>query len=134
MSIARSNILGWKWRFTKGEAFNLPFTYSGFLPLLIESGSGNVLVELNQDILVIHRHYHFDGATLAPDFPRVIRASAVHDALLQIIEKHPNKISEELAHIAFREQMKLDGFILWPIYYWAVSRWPRNIYKLLTKD
>jgi hypothetical protein len=119
--ITKANISGWKWRFSKGETFTLPFTYAGFLPLLIESRSGNVLVELIGNKLRIERHYHFDGATYAPDFKGVLRASAVHDALLQIIEKHPNKLSRNLADKAFNHQMKKDKFKLRLPYFWGVK-------------
>lgn len=121
--IIKANITGWKWRFTKGEEFILPFNYYGYLPLLIESQSGNVLVELIGNKLQINRHYHFDGATYAPDLKGVLRASAVHDALLQIIEKHPNKISRYDADMAFNYQMKKDGFKLRLPYFWGVKLW-----------
>ena len=121
--IAKANIVGWKWRFTKGETFILPFTYYGYLPLLIESKAGNVLVELSDNKLHIKRHYHFDGATYAPDFKGVLGASAVHDALLQIIEKHPGKLSRADADAAFNYQMKKDGFKLRLPYFWGVKLW-----------
>jgi len=121
--IAKANISGWKWRFTKGETFILPFTYYGYLPLLIESHSGNVLVELSDNKLHIKRHYHFDGATYAPDFKGVLGASAVHDALLQLAEKHQGKLSRADADAAFNYQMKKDGFKLRLPYFWGVKLW-----------
>lgn len=119
--IGKANITGWKWRFSKGEVFTLPFVYLGYLPLLLESKSGNVLVELSGKELHIKRHYHFDGATYAPDFKGVLRASAVHDALLQLAEKHPGKLTRNLADQAFNYQMKRDGFKLRLPYYWGVK-------------
>lgn len=121
--IAESNISGWKWRFTKGETFTVPFVYMGIFPLTIESKSGNVLVQLHGNKLTINRHYHFDGATYAPDFKGVLKAAAVHDALLQLHEKHGNKISRKLADKAFLYQMKKDGFKGRWLYYVGVRLW-----------
>lgn len=131
--IVKSQFKAWKWKFRKGHTYALPFSIPGSDSLTILSNSGNPLVIAKHDKLSIKRHYHFDGATWAPDFDRVLSASALHDALLQLSAKYPAKVSEEMAHKAFRAQMRRDGFLLWPLYYWAVSSFPRRIYKLLTK-
>ncbi|MCK9172007.1 MAG: hypothetical protein RBR03_09085 [Desulfuromonas thiophila] len=36
-------------------------------------------------LLTIHAGYAWDGATLCPDFPWILRGSLVHDALYQLI-------------------------------------------------
>jgi hypothetical protein len=73
--------------------------------------------------LRIERHYHFDGATYAPDFKGVLKAVAVHDAMLQLAEKHPTKISRKQADEAFNYQMKKDKFVLRLPYYLGVKLW-----------
>ncbi len=119
--IAKANITGWKWRFTQDESFVLDFGYFGTLKIL--SDSGNVMVDLKGDTLTIHRHYHFDGATYAPDFEGVLKSSAVHDALLQLHEKYPHIIARSKADEAFKNQMRADGFKLWPLYFTGVKLW-----------
>ncbi len=42
---------------------------------------------LPSGLLVVYKGYFWDGATMAPDFTSVIRASLVHDALYQMIEE-----------------------------------------------
>lgn len=100
----------------------MPFTHEGE-PLTIESHTGKVLVTLDESELLIERHYHFDGATYAPDFKNVLRAAAVHDALLQLHYKYPNSIHRRHADEAFKKQMRADGFKLWGIYYIGVRFW-----------
>jgi len=129
--IVKSQFKAWKWKFQRQHIFELPFSVGG-LQLSILSGSGNPLVIAYKTELKIRRHYHFDGATWAPDFKRVLYASALHDALLQLAEKYPEDITEAMAHEAFKVEMKARGFKLWPIYYYAVSSWPRKLYKRLT--
>lgn len=132
--IVKSQFKAWKWKFQRKHHFFLPFSIDATKdkPLTINSSTGNVLVEAHDNHLTIKRYYHFDGATWAPDFKRVLYSSALHDALLQMSAKYPSKISEEMAHRAFKKQMKEDGFKLWPIYYFAVASFPRRIYKVLT--
>lgn len=130
--IAKSNFRKWKWRFTRKHVCLLPFDL-GPLSLTILSGTGNALVVGKGDKLTINKHYHFDGATCAPDFKKVLRAAALHDALLQLKQKYPGKISERMAHQAFRREMRADGFRLWPIYSFFTRPFSRAIYKRLTK-
>lgn len=130
--IAKANISGWKWRFTKARTFELPFSHAGD-PLTILSDSGQTLVKLYSNNLLIKRHYHFDGATWAPDFEGVLPAAALHDALLQLCDKYPEQLTEEKAHDAFKAQMMRDDFKLYPLYHYAVASWPRQLYKLLTR-
>ena len=118
--ITKANITGWKWRFTKLHIFELPW-YHGGDPLVITSQSGNELVKLQRNTLIIYPHYHFDGATYAPDFFEVLRAAAVHDALLQLSENHPQMVTRKMANEAFKKQMRADGFTLWPLYYIGVK-------------
>lgn len=120
--IGKANIRGWKWRFIKGRIFDLPFTHEGE-PLTIESHSGRTLVTLDGSELLIERHYHFDGATYAPDFKRVLPSAAVHDALLQLAEKYPLQLTADQAHEAFKLQMKSDGFKLSGLYFFGVTYW-----------
>jgi hypothetical protein len=129
--IVKSQFKKWKWKFTQDKTFVLPVSV-GSHPLTILSNSGNVLVHAQGVMLKIKRHYHFDGATCAPDFKRVIVPSAVHDAMLQLADKYPSIVSERMAHRAFKQSMKAHGFRLWPIYYYAVASWPRKLYKLLS--
>ena len=89
-------------------------------PLTIKSGSGNVLVSLHDDKLTVYRHYHYDGATGAPDFKRVLLATAVHDALLQLAEKYPGLVTYRMANQAFFAEMKTQRFKLRWIYGLAV--------------
>lgn len=128
--ITKSNITGWKWRSSHSREFQLPFYHFGE-PLILESNAGNVLVVVNGGTCLIERHYHFDGATWAPDFKDVLPATALHDALLQLHEKYPDDLSEQDAHEAFLLQMQRDEFALANLYYWAVSSWPRKLYKLI---
>ena len=120
--ITKANITGWKWRFLRGRIFHLPFTHKGE-PLTIESHTGKVLVTLYGSELLIERHYHFDGATYAPDFRRVLPAAAIHDALLQLCEKYPDEVTTDQAHEAFKHQMDLDGFKLSGLYFFGVIFW-----------
>lgn len=130
--IAKANIRGWKWRFTKAQTFQMPFTHDGD-PLTMQSDSGRTLVTLGGDKMIIQRHYHFDGATWAPDFKNVLPAAAVHDALLQLCDKYPDQLTEDKAHAAFKSQMVRDNFKLNLLYNYAVTSWPRKLYKLFTR-
>jgi len=120
--ITKANITGWKWRFTKLHIFELPW-YHGGDPLVITSQSGNELVKLQRNTLIIYPHYHFDGATYAPDFKNVLLATAVHDALLQLADKYPLQLTTDQAHEAFKVQMQRDGFKLSGLYFFGVSFW-----------
>ena len=133
--VVRSNFSNrWKWRFKRKHVFFMPWDLDASLdPLTIKSGSGNVLVSLHDDKLTVYRHYHYDGATAAPDFKRVLLPAAVHDALLQLAEKYPGLVTREMADEAFKVEMQDQGFLLWPLYYFAVSSFPRRIYNRLTR-
>ena len=134
--IVKSNLNNkWKWKFKRQKTFTLPFYLAvpSENPLTIYSRSGRVLVEAYEDKVKIKTHYHFDGATCAPDFKRVLMAAALHDVLLQLKDRYPKKLEEADAHFAFKEEMKAQGFRLWPLYYWGVSGLPSRIYKLFKK-
>lgn len=126
--IVKSNFKKWKWKFQRKHTYMLPFKI-GPKTLMIKSNSGNPLVVAHGEMLTINRHYHFDGATWAPDFKRVLRAAALHDALLQLKDKYPGKITETQAHAAFRDEMRLSKFALWPVYSFFSSPFFREIYK-----
>jgi len=120
--IARSNFRKWKWKFKRKHVFILPWSLDESLqPLTIESNSGNVLVSLKGNRLTINRHYHFDGATYAPDFENVLLAAACHDALLQLKDKYPFLIDADMANRAFDHAMKEQRFKLRWIYSIAVK-------------
>jgi len=130
--IVQSNFRRYKWKFQRKHVYLLPFDL-GDKSLTILSGTGNALVVAKGDKLTINRHYHFDGATCAPDFKKVLFAAALHDALLQLKDKYPGKISEAMAHKAFRQEMIDRGFRLWPVYSFFTRPFARKIYKRLKK-
>lgn len=130
--IVKSQFKKWNWKFRRNHTYMLSFSV-GTQTLLINSSSGNPMVVALEDRLTINRHYHFDGATWAPDFKRVLRAAALHDALLQLKDKYPGKITEKQAHAAFRDEMQLSRFALWPVYSFFTRPFFRKIYKSLTK-
>lgn len=92
---------------------------------------GRRLVTLTETRLVIHEGYQFDGATCALDFKRALPGCAVHDALLQMLYKYPDLFHEQVAHDAMMRVHKVHGFRLYRLYHYAVSGWPRKLYKWL---
>ena len=92
---------------------------------------GQPYVQLFNDELTLFEGYHFDGCTLAPDFNDALVGCCVHDALLQILELYPDAYDEQRAHDALHEVQSSAGFPLAWLYHWAVSSWPRQLYKLL---
>jgi len=83
--------------------------------------------------MTIHEGYEFDGCTLAPDFNDALPGCAVHDALLQILDVQPNLFPEQLAHNQLLHTHEEFHFSLARIYFWAVSGWPRKLYKRFIK-
>lgn len=120
--IGRSNLKNrWKWRFKRKHVYFLPWSLDATLdPLTIKSNSDRVLVSLHDDKLTINRHYHFDGATYAPDFDGVLMAAALHDALLQLADKFPFHVTYDMANDAFAAEMRAQRFKLRWIYSLAV--------------
>jgi len=52
---------------------------------------------------------------------------------LQLAEKYPGLVTREMAEEAFKVEMQEQGFLLWPLYYFAVSSFPRRIYNHFTR-
>ena len=133
MSVIPSNFTDWPWRYAETVSETLPpIKYRGEALTLL-SNSGNALVILSGSHLTIYRHYHFDGATCAPDFKKGLHGFGVHDALLQLLDEYPGAFPEQQAHDAMRYIHKRDGFAFAWLYHWAVSGWPRRLYKRLSK-
>lgn len=130
--IVKSQFKVWRWKFQRNHTYMLPFSV-GDETLLINSSARNPLVVAKDERLTINRHYHFDGATWAPDFKRVLRAAGLHDALLQLKDKYPGKITEAQIHTAFRDEMRLSKFTLWPVYSFFTRPFFRGIYNALKR-
>ncbi len=134
-TVIPSNFKGWKWRYNVTTTYNLSdlVPYDG-AALGILSDSGKPMVYLDAGFLTIYRHYHYDGATWAPDFEKGLEGYGVHDALLQLLDKYPNAFPEQWAHDAMKEIHDKHSFKLGWLYHWGVSSWPRKIYKLITES
>lgn len=80
------------------------------------------LAFINKDLLTIQPGYAWDGATCAPDFPGVMRASLVHDAELQFLQipEYSQYRTVYLIDRLFFDLMKEDKFPLKEIYFSAV--------------
>ena len=132
-TIIPSNIKGWKWRYNVTQTYNVSRQVrSKIEPIGILSDSGKPMAYLCMGYLTIYRHFHFDGATCAPDFKSGLEGYAVHDALLQILDRYPEAFTEQEAHDAMRLIHDRQGFKLGWLYHWAVSSWPRKLYKFFT--
>lgn len=119
--IVRSNFARWRWKYTRGKSYVLPISA---VPLTqdtytIESGSGNVLASLTGNTLTIRQHYHFDGATSAPDFRSGLEWYAVHDAMCQLAAKYRD-ITVDMADAAFDPRLRPGAPLHIWIYYPAV--------------
>lgn len=132
-TVIPSNFKDWPWRYRVDATYNLSESvpYDGQAIGLLSNG-GNPIVYLDAGFLTIYRNYHFDGATCAPDFDEGLEGFAVHDALLQLLDKYPDSFPEQWAHDAMKQIHDRDGFALGWLYHWAVSSWPRKLYKLFT--
>lgn len=125
--IRQSNLTGWKWCYINNAVYELPMealpqtdkTYT------IESNSGNVMVELHGKYLHINRHYHFDGATWAPDFSNGLPYYTQHDAMCQLAAKYDD-ITRDMADEVLNPRLRRLPIHLW-LYHWAVTSWPRKV-------
>lgn len=134
--IVKSQFKKWKWKFQRGQVFMLPIEA---VPVTDEtytllSNSGNELVRLVGRELTIFRHYHFDGATCAPDIESGLPWYAQHDAMCQLSDKYA-AITPAMADEVLNPRLRpLAPLHLW-VYHWAVSGWPRTFYaKFLKKE
>lgn len=91
------------------------------------------IIKLKQDTLIIYKGYQFDGCSGSPDFSRAIRGCCVHDALIQILQSHPKAFDIEDAHKAMLETHKASEFFLAKLYYFVVSSWIGDLYRLIKK-
>ena len=61
-------------------------------------------------LLVIKKGYAWDGLTLFPDFPKALRASLVHDALIQLCDEgHLGNGFRQSAHKEMYDYIQIDG-------------------------
>ena len=121
--IVKSQFKKWKWKYRKGVSYELPIqavpVTMGHYELL--SHSGKALVVLDGRTLSIRRHYHFDGATNAPDFKSGLEWYAQHDAMCQLAAMYP-AITREMADEVLNPRLRKAPLHLW-IYYPAVRAW-----------
>lgn len=129
--IVKAQFKAWPWKFQRQKAYNIPFDV-GTKPMTILSSSGKPLVIARGFSVIIKRHYHFDGATWAPDFKKVLPSAALHDALLQLKDKYPNRLNEEVIYQAFDRQMEIDGFKGRWLYSFFTRPFFRKIYKRIS--
>ena len=127
--IIRSQFKRWKWKYTKNEAYIIPLkaVVNATDTFFINSKNSTRLVTLAGNLLTIHRHYHFDGATHAPDIKSGLKWYAQHDAMIQLHQKYPSIISREMADSVLDPRLRSSPLHLW-LYYPAV-----RAYSTLTK-
>lgn len=119
--VTRSNFAKWRWKYDRAKSYVLPMSA---VPVTdkhytIKSNSGNVLASLTGNTLTIKRHYHFDGATSAPDFKSGLEWYAVHDAMCQLAAKY-DAITVDMADAAFDPRLRAGAPLHIWIYYPAV--------------
>lgn len=135
MKISRTTHPRWKWRVDADASYGLhAFALRGHQGTLELRGSdGQLYAMLVDGFFTIFAGYHFDGATCAPDFEDGLEGFAVHDALLQLLDIYPGAFAEQTAHDAMLEVHTVSDFQLRNFYHWAVSSWPRKLYKLFKR-
>jgi len=129
--IVKSQFKKWKWKFTKDRYFVLPesATPERGTTYTILSRSKNPVVFLRDNMLCICRHYHFDGATYAPDFKSGLAHYAMHDAMIQLSQKYPEITRKMADEVLNPTKITFPPLHLW-IYYPAVKLYS----KLTDKD
>lgn len=121
MAVVKSQFKKWPWKYSKSKSYVLPMKAVPVTPdtYTIESSNGNVMASLTGNTLTIHRHYHFDGATKAPDFKSGLEWYAVHDAMCQLAAKY-DAITVDMADAAFDPRLRKGAPLHIWIYYPAV--------------
>lgn len=131
MKLARTNHPRYRWK-VAGDYFVRLEALRGHKGVRsIRGEDGTLYAQLVNDRLTIFKGYHFDGCTLAPDFDEALEGCGVHDVLLQILDVYPDAYPEQAAHDALLEVQRSNNFSLARLYHWAVSGWPRQLYKLV---
>ena len=88
-----------------------------------------LLASFRPHSLTVHPGYCWDGATCAPDFRRVMRATVIHDLLCQLDHCHDWPHSRREADDHFYQVARADNFPLSGLYYAAVrlaGMWPSD--------
>lgn len=120
-----------KWRVDADCTIRLKALRSIYHERHLFGRNGEILATVARGRLIICEGFSSDGATCALDFKRCLRGVFVHDALLAFYRAYPGFFDERLAHDAMLEIHAADKFALRHIYYYAVSRWPSRIFRLL---
>jgi hypothetical protein len=81
--------------------------------------SGNVWLQFRGRLAIVRSGYAWDGASCAPDFPDVIVASCLHDALCQFRDVPCFPLSKSQIDRAFLDEMP-QRFVFRRIYWGAV--------------
>lgn len=82
-------------------------------------------------LAVVHSGYAWDGASCAPDFPDVVIASCLHDALLQFSGAPCFPLTKSQIDRAFLDEMP-SGFVFRRAY-WAAVRAFGGVYAALSR-
>lgn len=82
--------------------------------------NGQVWLEMRGRVAIVRAGYAWDGASCAPDFPDVVIASCLHDALLQFHHVPCFPLTKAQIDRAFLDEMP-RGFLFRRIY-WAAVR------------
>lgn len=131
MKLARTDHPKYRWKVTREYSVRLEAFRGQRGTLEIRGEDGTLYAQLVDDRLTIFAGYHFDGCTLAPDFDEALEGCGVHDVLLQILDVYPDAYPEQWAHDALLEVQQSSNFSLARLYHWAVSGWPRQLYRLV---
>lgn len=136
MIVERTGSGKWKWRFTRAYSVKLEaFAFNSGYLVLRDKKTNELLAVLDKSELTIFDVFQFDGATWAPDLKGGLIGFGAHDVALQLIEEYPHTFGEQVAHDAMLEvhDKTWRDWLRWAkhIYHWAVSSWPRKLYKTL---
>jgi len=132
LSVFKTSNKKYPWRYHRGVVHHV----KGLDPTIkvnLVGKYGIVYAQIHWAHLFIFKGYAYDGCTWAPDLYGAIESCGAHDALMQILDKNPDLFPEQLAHDLMLSIQRQKAFWLAPLYFWAVSGFPRKIYKFLTR-
>lgn len=109
-----------EWRYVLKEQMTFDL-FPQYVNISIQTTEGKELAKLHKDgKLVIYPGYCWDGATCAPDFPEVLRATLIHDIMCQLNNQPDWPYMRDDADYEFRRVSREDKFKFRLIYFVAV--------------
>jgi len=132
MNIIRTTHPEFPWRYER-DTVHLVRGLPHEVTAEIRDKDGTLYSRIHWGHLFIYAGYQFDGCTCAVDFTRALPGCGAHDALLQMLAVYPGLFDEQIAHDALRDIHTTSSFSLAWLYHFAVSGWPRKLYKRYSK-